>query len=180
MIRTVLLAGLLLASPVLAHDMAPAEKVHPGTTWAKTQAAVWITSGPYRIWTEVGPVSVATIDRAWQTLRAAGGVALGVDASGVAPPAGIYFTTRARFDSWCRQRGCPAVPEGWVLLGVYWPSDRTLWTWQNPVVVPLPGALGGRQTLGHELTHHLLVSIDTDHVGGLHDRAGQWLNEVIQ
>lgn len=171
---------ILSASPALAHDMAPADQVQASSSWHKASVPTWAALGEYRVWSEVGPINMPAIARAWQALRAAGVVALGLpEAGAIPPPAAIYFTTRATFVAWCAREGCPVAPPGSVLLGVYWRGNRTLWTWQNPAVVPAPGYLGGRQTLGHELTHHLLWSIEVDHIGGLHDRAGLWLNGVL-
>jgi len=165
-----------------AHDMAPQEQVSPETAWRKASVPAWTVAGAYRVWSDVGPIDLTAIARMWETLRGAGAVALGIpEANALPPPAAIYFTTRATFDAWCEANPtpCPSVPAGWVLLGVYWPGSRTIWTWQNPSARAPAGMLGGRQTLGHELTHHLLNRVDMDHVGGLQDRAGLWLNLIL-
>lgn len=106
----------------------------------------------------------------------------------------FYFVDRATFDAE-RLIGYqqPVDPPGMVTLGFWAPqvgaaADQgpfVIWTWQPVTRFACEGldvdglCGGGRQTVIHEMTHHMVNELNWKHLGNFHNRVGRTVNEQL-
>ncbi len=166
------------AHPVPEERLTPEAAVTGLPGWSK--AGLWpyeYDDGALRVYS-VAPIEPDELWTYWRNARQAAGRLFGVMQFYLLPPPTIVLTTREHFDAHAAELGMAPPPPGFVRAGLYDRNLGQIWTWQRPIRVRA-GQLGGRETIFHEMLHHILWVLDDRHLGEFHDRVGQLLNEAL-